>query len=166
MKTYDKIYRIISISNFIIHILLFVFILLASFLPFCGDYNFYEYFKGFFGLKLSDIQPYFIILILLLSCVCSFFVIKRPQLSVLVAILSFSFFIIVMFPYIFEAFIIGFSSPWIGGDESDMSPYKIGFELMGYASYTINLDLTFILYSFITLLVRGIKKENKNEKEY
>jgi len=57
-----------------------------------------------------------------------------------------------VFAYSIEAMIVGFSSPWIGGS---MSAYKIGFKLIGAISYIVYFDLAFLIYSVITLIIRG-----------
>jgi len=157
MPKYDKIYKIASIANFLIHFMLCVFIVIVSFLPFVENQNFYEVFTGFFDLKLSVIQPYFVLLLLLIAPIFAFFAIKIPALSVIVAMLTFSFFFIVSLPYSIEAAIVEFSSPWIGGN---MSTYQNGFYFMTYASNVVYFDFAFVVYSFVILLIRN-KKHNK-----
>ena len=148
----DKVYHVASICNFCLHICLFVIVTLVGFLPFREEQNFYECFIGFFGKKLSAFQPYFVMVILFLSCVMSFFAIKRPIFSFFVLGCCLTFFVIAILPYSIEAMIVGFSSPWIGGS---MSAYKIGFKLISAISYVVYFDLAFLIYSVITLIIRG-----------
>ena len=65
----DKIYRIVSVCNFLLHIFVFVFVVNIAFLPYREKQNFYECFVGFFDERLNTIQPYIVMAILLLSCV-------------------------------------------------------------------------------------------------
>ena len=148
----DKIYRIVSVCNFLLHIFVFVFVVIIAFLPYREKQNFYECFVGFFDERLSTIQPYIVMAILLLSCVMAFLVIKRPWLSMLILISSSSFFVIATLPYSIEAMIIGFASPWIGGS---MATYGIGFKLIVAVSYIVYFDIAFFVYSVITLFIRA-----------
>lgn len=151
MLVYDKIYKIISFINFLIHILLCVFIIIVGFLPFRETQNFYEVFTGFFGEELSELHPYFILSILFSACAFAFFAIKRPLFSILTLILSFFCFVIIEFPYSFEAAFVEFTSKWIA---SSMSNYGIGFTLIGYASYVIYFEFAFAMYSLAIWLIR------------
>ncbi len=153
MSKNDKIYHVSSICSFLFHVCIFVFVLIVGFLPFCEKRNFYECFIGFFGNNLSTIQPYFVMTILLLSCVGSFFSIKFPLASFFVPVCTLSFFVIATLPYSIEAMIIGFASPWIGGS---MSTYGISFKLIVAASYIVYFDIAFFVYSIITLFIRSI----------
>lgn len=154
MTKNDKIYKIVSIFGFALHICIFVFIAVAGFFPFRENQNFYECFVGFFGNFLGILHPCFIMSILLLSCLMAFFAIKRPDFSIFISVCSFAFFLIIILPYCIEAMVVGFSAPWIGGE---MATYKIGFDLMGKASCIIYFDFAFIVYSAVTLALR-IKK--------
>ncbi len=154
MTKNDKIYKIVSIFGFALHSLVFVFVAVAGIFPFRENQNFYECFVGFFGDFLGVLQPYFILSILLSSCVIAFFAIKRPILSIFTSVCSFAFFLIIILPYCIEAMVVGFSSPWIGGE---MASYKIAFDLMANASCIIYFDFAFIVYAGITLVLR-IKK--------
>ena len=136
----DKIYRIISIISFYLHICIYIFVSVVGFLPFREKQNFYDCFVGFFGNTLSIVQPYFVMAILLFSCVAAFFAIKRPSFSFFVLASSVAFFVIATLPYSIEAMIIGFASPWIGGS---MATYKIGFDLICKISYTFYFDIAF-----------------------
>ena len=151
----DKIYHIVSICNFLLHIWLFVFVVIVGFLPFCGNRNFYECFIGVFGSTLSTVQPYFVMAILFLSCFGAFLTIKRPLFSFLTVACVMAFFVIATLPYSIEAMIIGFASPWIGGG---MSTYGIGFDLIVAVSYIFYLDIAFLIYSVVTLFLRFKRK--------
>ena len=74
----DKIYHIVSACSLVLHICIFVFVIIVAFLPFREKRNFYECFIGFFGNSLSIIEPYFVMMILFLSCLGTFLAIKRP----------------------------------------------------------------------------------------
>ena len=152
MSKNDKIYQIVSICGFLLHIFVFVFVLIVGFLPFCEKRNFYEYFIGFFGNSLSIYQPHFMMVILLLSCAGALLVIKYPLVSFFVPVCSLCFFAIAIFPHSVEAMIVGLSSPWIGGT---MSTYGIGFHLISAASYIVYFDIAFFIYSIITLFIRA-----------
>ncbi len=152
MTKNDRIYHIVSICSFVLHFCVFVFVLIVAFLPFCEKRNFYECFIGFFGSNLSTIQPYFLMAILLLSCVGAFFAIRQPLFSFMIIVCSVSFFVIAALPYSIEAMIVGFASPWIGGN---MSTYGIGFDLIFAASDVFYFDIAFLIYSIITLVIRS-----------
>jgi len=149
MSKCDKIYRIISVINFLLFICLFVFVTHVGFLPFREEQNFYECFTGFFGETLSTIQPYLVMAILFLSCIMAFFAIKRPLFSSFIWVCSLAFFVIATLPYAIEAMIVGLASPWIGGS---MATYKIGFELINAVSRILYFDIAFLIYSAITLI--------------
>lgn len=151
----DKVYHIISICNFLLHICLFVFVVIVGFLPFCENRNFYDCFIGFFGKTLSIVQPYLVMAILFLSCVGAFFAIKRPLFSFLVVFCSISFFVIATLPYCIEATMVSFVSHWI---DRSMSKYGIGFDLIAAVSYIVYFDVTFLMYSFATLFIRPKRK--------
>lgn len=148
----DKIYRIVSVCGFLLHIFVFVFLVIIAFLPYREKQNFYECFTGFFDESLSIIQPYIVMAILLFSFVMAFLAIKRPWISALTLILSLSFFVTATLPYSIEAMIIGFASPWIGGS---MATYGIGFKLIVAVSYIVYFDIAFFIYSVITLFIRA-----------
>lgn len=151
MQKNDKVYRIVSIVNFWLHILLFTAIVIVGFLPFRAEKNFYQVFDGFFGSTLSVVQPYCILMILLVACVCAFWAIKKPALSVVVLPLLFSFFSIVVFPYTLEAS----AEALLGGS---VDTYQIGFDVMNaIASYEISFAIAFTVYAFVTLIVRRKK---------
>ncbi len=152
MTKNDKIYHIVSICSLVLHICVFVFVIIVAFLPFCEKRNFYECFIGFFGNTLSAVQPYFVMAILFLSCVGAFFSINRPLFSFFVVACTISFFVIATLPYSIEAMIIGFASPWISGN---MSTYGIGFDLIVATSYVFYFDISFLIYSIITLLIKS-----------
>ena len=97
------------------------------------------------------IHPYLILLVLVASCVCAFFAIKKPAISILMLVSTFAFFLIIALPYSIEAAVVGFSSPWIGGS---VGSYQIGFSLMGYGSYLIYTDIAFTIYAIVTALLR------------
>lgn len=148
----DTIYRIISILSFIIHSCVFAFVTAVGFLPYNEDGNFYQAFSGYFGAVLRSLHPIFMLLILLSACVCSYFAIKRPQLSLGVALFTFVFFLLEVLPFSFEAAFVSFLSQ-VG--EISMSTYQIGFRLISGAAYIIYFDFAFVIYSFITLFIRG-----------
>lgn len=152
MTKNDKIYRIVSVFSLALHSFVFIFVAVVGFFPFRENQNFYECFVEFFGNFLGILHPYFIMSILLLSCLMAFFAIKRPIFSIFLSVCSFAFFLIIIFPYCIEAMVVGFGSPWIG--EGDMATYKIGFDLMGKASCIIYFDFAFIVYSAVTLVLR------------
>lgn len=154
MQKYNKIYKVASIVNLCIHIVLFILIVAVSFLPFRENQNFYGAFTGFFGARVEVVHPYLILSLLLLACVCALFAIKHPALSCVVLIFTFAFFAIMIFPYVFEAAFVGFSSPWIG---TSMSSYHIGFDYMNRASNVIYFDFAFTIYSLVTLFIRHIR---------
>lgn len=158
-EIYDEIYKIVSILNFLIHLLLCIFVVIVSFLPFRKSSNFYEAFTSFFGKTLGTLQPYLVLSLLILSCVGTFLAIKRPAFSIWLCF-SFAFFLIMVLPYSIEAMVFALSSPWIDGPSIDSltSSYGIGYTLMGYASHVGYLDLAFILYSFVTLFVRNTRE--------
>jgi len=133
-----------------------VFVVIVGFLPFRDNKNFYECFIGFFGDTFSTIQPYFLMSILFLSCVMSFFAIKRPLFSFIVLVCTFIFFLIYIIPYSIEIVMFGFTSPWIGGS---MSTYQISFKLIGAVSHIVEFDIAFLLYSIITLIIRVRKNK-------
>ena len=148
----DKIYHIVSICSLVLHICVFVFVIIVAFLPFHEKRNFYESFIGFFGNSLSFIQPYFVMMILFLSCLGAVFAIKRPMFSFMTVVCSVSFFVIAVLPYSIEAMIVGFASPWISGS---MSIFGIGFDLIMAASYIFYFDIAFFIYSLITSFIRS-----------
>lgn len=152
MKKHDTAYKIISVINFFLHSLLFIFILYSSFLPFREGKNFYQVFIGFFSPKFGTIQPYFVLSLWIIVCALSFCTIRHPAFSVGVLLFSFSFFIIVVLPYSIESAIVDFCSPWIG---LTISTYQSGYYCMSYASYVIYLDFAFMIYSFITLFIQS-----------
>lgn len=147
----NKIYHIVSISNFILHICVFLFVTLVGFLPFRDDRNFYESFVGFFSETLSTIQPYVLIGILFVSCVGAFLAVKRPLFSLLVLASTLVFFVCAILPYTIDAMVFGlFSSEMI----ASMSIYKIGFKLINRVSRIVCFDIAFFVYSVITLIIR------------
>lgn len=95
MRPWDKIYKFASITYFIIHILVFIFVIIIGSLPFREGENFYQVFTGYFGSTFPVIHPYVLLLVLLLSGICAFFTIRQPEASFTVAILSFAFFMLV-----------------------------------------------------------------------
>lgn len=154
MIVYQKIYRTISILSVIVHICVFAFVIAVGFLPFRESLNYYECFIGFFGKTLSAIQPYIIMGILFLTCISAFFTIWQPSLSLLVLILTVTFFVIILLPYSIDEMVIGFASAWIGGN---MPMYGKGFELMCAASYIIYFDIIFFICSVVELIFKRKK---------
>ena len=157
MTENNKIYRFFSISSFIIHIVLFVFVLVVSFLPYTTSQNFYECMIDFFGTTgWEAFVPYILMLVLLATCLFSFFAIKnRPIMLFWAAALSLTFFVVALLPYMFEAAILGFAEPWIGG--VDMAEYKIGFKLLCGASYVFYFDIAVLAYLIIDFIISVIK---------
>ena len=157
MTKNNKIYRFLSISSFIIHIVLFVFVLVVSFLPYTTSQNFYGCMIGFFGTTgWEAFVPYILMLVLLATCLFSFFAIKnRPIMLFWAAALSLTFFVVALLPYMFEAAILGFAEPWIGG--VDMAEYKIGFKLLCGASYVFYFDIAVLAYLIIDFIISVIK---------
>lgn len=157
MTENNKIYRFFSISSFIIHIVLFVFVLVVSFLPYTTSQNFYECMIGFFGTTgWEAFVPYILMLVLLATCLFSFFAIKnRPIMLFWGAALSLTFFVVALLPYSFEAAFDAFVSPWIGSD--GMAEYKIGFKLLCGASYVFYFDIAVLAYLIIDFIISVIK---------
>ena len=155
MTKYDKIYRIISIISFILHIYVFSLVTYAGFLPYRETSTTYECFVGFFGEMLRTIQPYAIMGILVVSCIGAFLTIERPQFSFLAFVSSLSFFLIAVFPYSIETMVVGFASPWIS---ASMATYGMGFRIINFASHIVTFDLAFIAYAFVTLIVWATRK--------
>ncbi len=154
MTKNDKIYRIVSIFGFILHIFVFVFVAVVGFLPFRNDETFYELLVGFFGDTLSVIHPYLLMAILLLSCVMAYFAIKRPWVSLLILASTFLFFGIVFFPIAVEGAMLGFASTWLA---PTMPAYHNGLNLVNGASHIIYFDIAFVFYSLATSLLRSKK---------
>lgn len=164
MTENNKIYRFLSMSSFIIHIVLFVFVLVVSFLPYTTSQNFYECMIGFFGTTgWEAFVPYILMLVLLATCLFSFLAIKnRPIMLFWVAALTLTFFVVALLPYMFEAAILGLAEPWIGG--VDMAEYKIGFKLLCGASYVFYFDiavLAYIIIDFIISVIKGVPGATK-----
>lgn len=157
MTENNKIYRFLSMSSFIIHIVLFVFVLVVSFLPYRTTQNYYECMIGFFGTTgWEAFVPYILMPVLLATCLFSFFAIKnRPIMLFWVAALTLTFFVVALLPYMFEAAILGFAEPWIGG--VDMAEYKIGFKLLCGASYVFYFDIAVLAYLIIDFIISVIK---------
>ena len=157
MTKNNKIYRFLSMSSFIIHIVLFVFVLVVSFLPYTTSQNFYECMIGFFGTTgWEAFVPYILMLVLLATCLFSFLAIKnRPIMLFWVAALTLTFFVVALLPYMFEAAILGFAEPWIGSD--GMAEYKIGFKLLCGASYVFYFDIAVLAYLIIDFIISVIK---------
>lgn len=155
----DKIYRIISVCGFVLHVCIFAFVLMVGFLPYYEKCNFYDCFIGFFGDRLSSLQPYLVMMPLLLSCVGGFCAIRRPLFSFVIVLCSTSFFVIATLPYSVEAMVVGFMSPWVHGN---MSTYGVGFDLIVAASYVVYFDIAFAVYSVITLFIKQVVASNKN----
>lgn len=42
-------------------------------------------------------------------------------------------------------------------DEVNMPLYQSGYYLMGYASYVLYLDLVFVIYALVTVVVRALR---------
>lgn len=160
MSKNEKIYHIVSIISLGLHIFVFIFVLIAGFLEYHENQNFYEYFIGFFGDNLSIYQPYFIMAILFLSCVTALLAIKYPPISFFTAVCTLAFFVIETFPYAFDSFFVEITSPYLG---STMPTYGIGFQLMEIASYIIYFDIAFFIYSIITLFIRLKNKINTDK---
>lgn len=150
----NKIYHIVSIYSFVLHICVFAFVVIVAFLPFQKEHNFYEVFDGFFGDRLSAIQPYAVMTVLLLSCVGAFLAIKKPLYSFMIAACSASFFVIAALPCALEAMMVGFMSPWL---DVSMPVYGIGYQLISAASYICCLDVVFVIYTIVTL-ISGAKR--------
>ena len=148
MSKNDKIYRIISLINFWLHIGVFVFVIAVGFLPFKENENFYEYFGNN---SVDSYKSYFIIALLFLSCLAAFITIKHPLCSFIVLPLSFFAFFIIVFPYCLDAMIIGLVQH---GGEIDMSMYKTGYRLMEIASYVSYFEIAFLIYSIVVFFIR------------
>ena len=146
MTKTEKIYRTLSIIGFALHICSFIVVMVATFLPFREKQNFYEVFTGYFSERLSGIQPYVVLLVLVAACICSFFAIKRPCFLVFVLVFSFGFYIAVFLPYTIEASFVAITSKWIG---SSLSDYGVGFKLIYGLSNILYLDIAFLIYSFV-----------------
>ncbi len=147
----DKIYHIVSMCNFVLHLCVFVFVVVAGFLPYQENKNFYEIFNGYFGNIFSFFHPILMLTILLIACVFSYFTIKLPHLSFWVGVLSLVFFVLELLPYSFEIAFVSFLSR-VG--EIGISTYQIGFKLISGAAYIIYFDMVFFIYSVITLYIR------------
>ncbi len=157
MTKLDKAYRIVSIVYFAVHSLLFVFVAAVGFLPFHENKNYYEAFSGFFGDVLPKAHPILILMLLFFSCICAFLTIKKPHLSMLTAILTFSFFLLVFLLAAFEAAFVSLFSRF---GEINMSTYHIGFNLMSHAAdVTTYLDPVFIIYAFVTTVIQDKRKQ-------
>ena len=101
-------------------------------------------------------MPYILMLVLLATCLFSFLAIKnRPIMLFWAAALSLTFFVVALLPYMFEAAILGFAEPWIGG--VDMAEYKIGFKLLCGASYVFYFDIAVLAYLIIDFIISVIK---------
>lgn len=155
-------YKIISTVNFCLHGLVFSLILVATFLPFRENANYYTYMSGFMGSPFPTVEPYLFLLLPLAGAVISFFTIKKPWYSIWILILFLVFFVIVAIPYALEGAFIGFSV-YISGQEFKVPPYGIGFKLIMDISYIIYWEALFLIYSLITLILNG--KKSKKIKE-
>lgn len=152
MRLYDRVYTIASTVYAAIHLLLFVFVVAVGFLPLLGQRNYYQFFTGFLGSFFRVGHPYLILLLFLTACAVAFWTIKRPELSLVVAILSVSFFMLVLIPCSVELALFALFT-----DAKDPS-YGIGLDLFIAAAHSIFLDFAFVVYAFVTLFVRYRRK--------
>lgn len=159
---FGKTYKVISITNFSLHTLVFVLIIVATFLPFRNSVNYYTYMSGFFGTPFPAVEPYLLLLLPSAGAVISFFTIKKPWYSIWILILFLVFFVIVAIPYALEGAFTGFSA-YISGQEFKVLPFEIGFKLIMDISYIIYWEALFFVYSLVTLILNG--KKSKKIKE-
>ncbi len=152
MTKNDKIYHIVSVCSFVLHICVFVFVAVVGFLPYQENKNFYQIFSGYFGDIFSPSHPILMLAILLIACVFSYFTINRPHLTFWVGLLTFVFFLLETLPYSFE---IAFVSLFSRVGEIGISTYQIGFKLISGAAYIVYFDIAFFVYVLFTLFVRG-----------
>lgn len=154
MTKNDKIYPIVSIFGFVLHICVFVFVAVVGFFPFREKETFHQYLVGQLGDTLSAVHPFLLMAILLLSCVMAYFAIKRPWVSLLILACTFIFFGIVFFPIVTEEVMLGFASTWL---DPTIPAYHIGLKLVSGASQIIYFDIAFVFYALATSLLRSKK---------
>ncbi len=149
--------KILLLVGFVFHIALTILVIIATFLPFNEDENFYASFNGFFGNVLGGVHPFIILAFIIAATVISFFAIKKNHLWIATGILTFIFFLIAMLPYSLEvAFVSMFSA--IGGDVG-ISDYGIGFKIMSYASNAIYFDAFMIASSILCSIMAGMRND-------
>lgn len=153
MKKYNQIYKIVSIGYFTLHCLLLAFIVAVGFLPFCEGETIYQSYGAWQTVL-------FILLPLLLAGVAAFFAIKKPLLSIVAAVLTFASFIMLFLPVATEAMVVGLMSMY----NMPMSVYQTGYTLMSYASYEFYIDIIFVIYSIVTVIIRAVSKRIKKEE--
>ncbi len=144
MINWEKIGKTLSVIGIVFHTVVFGIVLVASFLPFCEGKNFYTSFCGSFGKFLGGAHPFIILFVLLMATVVSFYTVKKSYLWIVTGILTFVFFLIVMFPYSFEVAIVSLVSFGLDGGPQ-LSDYGTGFEIMSRASNAIYFDVFMIV---------------------
>lgn len=146
MKKYNQIYKIISICYFTLHSLLLAYIVVVGFLPFREGELFYESY---------DLLSILLVLLpLLLAAVAAFFTIKKPLLSIVAAVLTFASFVLLILPVAVEEVVVGLMSIY----NTTMHEYQIGCTLMSSASFVYYIDIAFVIYSIVTVIIRRVSK--------
>lgn len=150
MKKYEKIYEKLSKIYFVIHAFAFTLILIASFMPFCNEMNFYQFFKGYQGM------PFVMLGLLLVAVLATFLAIKRPLFSALVVPLSYTFFfLMILMPYTAAAFALTIEN--LLGTNVDASlplEFHAGFDVMSFVSRVTILETPFTIYAIVVAILK------------
>lgn len=149
MEKWSKVRKTTTIINFIIHILAFVFTVIATLLPY-KEYNFY---KG---------APENVLLLLLpiASTVLGFMTTRWTVASLAPIFLDTAFFVIIILPYCMEEMVISLINH--GGGE--MPQYGIGFEFLMIASNIVYIDMAFVVLVVVTLLLEDFTSRKRFRK--
>lgn len=150
MKKYEKIYDKLSKIYFVIHVLVFVVIFAASFMPFYEDLNFYQY-----G---SPWVPYVSLALLLIAVWASYRAIKSPKFALMASLLTVGFFVLMIGNMWVTAYLQMMLTELFGGDVSFVDAYNIGFDVMAVAIRVMNIDIPFTIYA---MQVRKFKMQDQ-----
>lgn len=162
MNKYEQIYAKISKIYFVIHALVLVLVLIASFFPFQGDKNFYKVFRYFPGM------PFLMLGFLLMACLMAYLTIKRPWFSILVTLFSYVFFSMMVIPYAIESLLLYVDNPMpSNGTLLDLA-FGAGFDLMNWVSRVTVIEVPFMVYAIVVAILKKREKRaaKKAEKEF
>ena len=150
MKKYERIYDKLSKIYFVIHVLLFVLIFAASFMPFCEDLNFYQFMMNGYPWI-----PYVSLALLLISVWASYRAMERPLFSILASLLTVGFFILMLLGIYVPAYVTMVLNELFGDDASYPYTHNVGFDVIVETMRVTYIDILFTIYAIVVAVLKG-----------
>ena len=146
MARLNRVYRLVGILNVAVHTALVVFVAVVGFLPFYEGKNVYQSLGA---------ASFFSLFLLVAAGAMAVLAVKRPWCSFGSLLLTAVFAVVMVFPYMTEAMIVGFASPWV---DVSMSSWEQGFVWMTDALVVLYWDVAFLIFAIAVGVCRFVKK--------